>query len=75
MANKTSKIFYRIDIRRTMEAMDINAPASVRITGEDRDCAIGSLYRIKDAIENECDKRFSISKCNYGTEAEITRIR
>lgn len=74
MANKTSKIYYRIDIRRTMEAMEINAPASVRITGEDRDCAIGSLYRIKDAIENECDKRFTISKCNYGTEAEIIRI-
>ena len=28
MANKTSKIYYRIDIRRTMEAMEINAPAS-----------------------------------------------
>lgn len=74
MANKTSKIFYRIDIRRTMEEMDVNAPATVKIAGDDRDCAKGALYRIKYAIEAECDKRFKISSYNNDTLAEVTRI-
>lgn len=74
MANKTSKIFYRIDIRKTMEEMNLQAPFSVKIAGDDRDCAKGALYRIKYAIEAECDKRFKIESYNNGMHAEVTRI-
>lgn len=75
MTTKSSKVYYRIDLRRTLESMDLHAPASVRIAGLNRDCEITSIYHIKNAIEKECDKRFTITKQNLGKTAEITRIR
>lgn len=64
-----------MDITATLSAMEVNAPATVKITGEDRDCALSSLYMTKERIEANTNKRFKISTYEKGTLAEITRIQ
>lgn len=75
MCNKTSKIFYRIDLNRTLNSMEVNKPAIVKIAGKDRDCALSSLHSIRSRIEDKTDKKFQICQCDNGTIAEIIRIK
>ena len=55
--------------------MALNAPATVKITGQNRDCVLSSLYMTKERIESATDKRFKISTYDKGTIAEIIRFQ
>lgn len=74
MSNTTAQIKYRMDIVRTLEAMDVNTTVSVKIAGEGRDCAISSLYTTKDRIQDKTGKQYQISTYDNGTIADVTRI-
>ena len=75
MANSTGKIYYRIDLRKTLESMEINLPVVIRITGINRDCDINAIYYAKSSLEDKSDKRFTITKKEFGKLAEVNRIR
>lgn len=75
MANPTSKIYYRIDLRRTLNLMQVNAPVLIKITGANRDCDLSAIYYAKSAIESNSNKVFTLTKKDLGEAVEITRIR
>lgn len=74
MYNKTTKIFYKIDLKKTFDSMAVNEIATIKIAGENRDCAIASIYSAKTRYEAESSKRFTVSQYDNGTVAEVTRI-